>query len=212
MLVYNYCVLKTLSAILEAQNYVIKTAVSKCSNEEQWIFLIRSETADGTFGTHGEVMHIGHWQGGTLADHWKGNWSETMVAVSGCSPQIQDCSISYFRPLWWTNIPSVCAVLWGCRLHDNSICLLLTERHIVSMTTRMHYSLAFWWKGPSATTVQLTLGWTFCLCVFNVSSKTEGQRRGQLFHTTVATIVCMLSYTCVWSRSSPRCKLQRLQM
>lgn len=46
------------------------------------------------------------------------------------------------------------------------------------------------------------LKWTFCLCVFYVSSKTTRQRQGQLFHRTAATIVCMFSpYMCSWTIS-----------
>lgn len=70
-----------------------------------------------------------------------------------------------------------------------------------------YFCLAFWWRGLHATTTLLTLKWTFCLCVFNVSSKTAGQRQGQLSHRTAATIVCMFAYTCVHGPSAPRCKL-----
>lgn len=65
----------------------------------------------------------------------------------------------------------------------------------------------FWWRGLHATTTLLTLKWTFCPCVFNVSSKTAGQRQGQLSHRTAATIVCMFAYTCVHGPSAPICKL-----
>lgn len=75
------------------------------------------------------------------------------------------------------------------------------------MTTRTYFCLAFWWRRQHATTTLLLLKWTFCLCVFNVSSKTAGQRQGQLSHGTAATIVCMFAYTCVHGPSAPRCKL-----
>lgn len=75
------------------------------------------------------------------------------------------------------------------------------------MTTRMHFCLAFWWKGLHATTTLLMLKWTFCLCVFNVSSKTAGQRQGQLSHRTAVTIVLTFANICVHGPSAPRSKL-----
>lgn len=71
------------------------------------------------------------------------------------------------------------------------------------MTTRTYFCLAFWRSGLHATITMLMLKWTFCLCVFNVSCETAGQRLGQLFHRTAATIVCMFAYTCVHGHRPP---------
>lgn len=81
-------------------------------------------------------------------------------------------------------------------MHDNSISLLAVEWHILSKTTRTYFCLAFWWRELHATTL-LLLKWTFCLCVFNVWTKTAGQRQAQLSHRTAATIVSMFAYICV---------------
>lgn len=63
------------------------------------------------------------------------------------------------------------------------------------MTTRTYFCLAFWWRGLYATTTRLMLKWTFCLCVFNVSSKTAWQRQEQLSHWTAVTMVCMFVFS-----------------
>lgn len=91
----------------------------------------------------------------------------------------------------------------SCRVHDNGISLHAAEWHILSVTTRAHFCLAFWWRGLHATATLLMLKWTFCLCVFNVCGKTAGQRQGQLSPGTAATIVCMFAYTCVHGPPAP---------
>lgn len=88
--------------------------------------------------------------------------------------------------------------------HDSSVCPMAAEWQILSMTTRADFCLAFWWRGLHATTTLLTLAWTFCPCVFNVSGETAGPRQGQLSRRTAATIVRMFASSCVRRPAAPR--------
>lgn len=95
------------------------------------------------------------------------------------------------------------------RVHDNNHYLPAAEWQILSMTTRGHFCLAFWWRVLHATTTTslLELTWTFCPCVFNVSRKATGQRGEQLSYRTAQTIVCTTVCMHVRGPLAPVCKL-----
>ena len=89
------------------------------------------------------------------------------------------------------------------------ISLPAVEWQILSMTTRPYFCLAFGWSVLYATTALARLNWTFCLGVFNASSKSTGEREGQLFYRTAETIVCLCACVrvCLETRTAPGWKL-----
>lgn len=102
-------------------------------------------------------------------------------------------------PLWLTNVPCVWVLIVNLQsdMTTTSACLLQNGIFCPWQQGRTFVWL-FGGEGLHATTTTLlTLKWTFCLCVSNVSSKTAGQRQEQLSPRTAATIVCMFAHTCV---------------
>ena len=125
------------------------------------------------------------------------------------SSQILDISSSHrVSVLWLTNVLLFASSLdlQSTRQQPLSACLPV-EWQILSMTTRPYFCLAFGWRGLHATTTLAKLNWTFCLGVFNASSKSTDEREGQLFYRTAETIVCVRVYVCLETRTAPGCKL-----